>query len=306
MPTTYAQKQAPAQKMEAKTAASVVDCSSQGEALQRKANLTNGAVQRVKKGEELLTQWERFFRKIENGCTSFIMDLNGSYYKFIVGDKTTSFNKASMNSDIKEINLSRDHVSLIKDNPIALKQIVLHEIGHSRYTQKNDDELYVAENNRGYINGVVNSIINEFHSDMYAFSTLLADEMQHGAINIHQIISKIDLGGRPRNWIEAYCGYPPASESVGMFLKWFNENGVGNQFEEKYNSLRDEMVEICNQHKIEMEIGHLVCSMKKCGDAKLANRLNQEEGGKIGADVNLNTKSVHFGNANIDVSFLVK
>ena len=47
MPTTYAQKQAPAQKKEANAAASVVDCSSQGESLQRKADMANGAVQRA-------------------------------------------------------------------------------------------------------------------------------------------------------------------------------------------------------------------------------------------------------------------
>lgn len=42
MPTTYAQKQSPAQKKDANSAASVVDCSSQGEALQRKANMAKG------------------------------------------------------------------------------------------------------------------------------------------------------------------------------------------------------------------------------------------------------------------------
>ena len=47
MPTTYAQKQAPAQQKEANAAASVVDCSSQGESLQRKADMANGAVQRA-------------------------------------------------------------------------------------------------------------------------------------------------------------------------------------------------------------------------------------------------------------------
>lgn len=47
MNTTYAQKQAPAQRKEANTAASVIDSSSQGEALQRKADMVNGVVQRV-------------------------------------------------------------------------------------------------------------------------------------------------------------------------------------------------------------------------------------------------------------------
>ena len=49
MPTTYAQKQAPAQKKDANSTASVVDCSSQGESLQRKADMANGTVQRVVK-----------------------------------------------------------------------------------------------------------------------------------------------------------------------------------------------------------------------------------------------------------------
>lgn len=47
MPTTYAQKQSTAQKKDANTAASVMDHSSQGESLQRKADLANGAVQRA-------------------------------------------------------------------------------------------------------------------------------------------------------------------------------------------------------------------------------------------------------------------
>lgn len=47
MPTTYAQKQSPAQKKDANTAASVMDHSSQGESLQRKADLANGAVQLI-------------------------------------------------------------------------------------------------------------------------------------------------------------------------------------------------------------------------------------------------------------------
>ena len=42
MNTTYAQKKAPAQKMDANTAASVVDNSSQGETLQRKADMAKG------------------------------------------------------------------------------------------------------------------------------------------------------------------------------------------------------------------------------------------------------------------------
>ena len=46
MPTTYAQKQAPAQKMGASSAASVLDASSQSEGLQRKADMANNAAQR--------------------------------------------------------------------------------------------------------------------------------------------------------------------------------------------------------------------------------------------------------------------
>ncbi len=46
MSTTYAQKQAPAQKKEAPTASSVLDSSSQSEGLQRKADMTNNAAQR--------------------------------------------------------------------------------------------------------------------------------------------------------------------------------------------------------------------------------------------------------------------
>jgi hypothetical protein len=46
MPTTYAQKQAPAQKMGASSAASVLDASSQSEGLQRKADMANKATQR--------------------------------------------------------------------------------------------------------------------------------------------------------------------------------------------------------------------------------------------------------------------
>ena len=45
MPTTYAQKQSPAQKMNANTAASVMDSSSQSKSLQRKADMANGVVQ---------------------------------------------------------------------------------------------------------------------------------------------------------------------------------------------------------------------------------------------------------------------
>ena len=47
MPTTYAQKQSTAQKKDANSAASVVDNSSQGVALQRKADSANGTVQRA-------------------------------------------------------------------------------------------------------------------------------------------------------------------------------------------------------------------------------------------------------------------
>ena len=47
MSTTYAQRQNTAQKKDATTAASVLDNSSQSESLQRKAELANGAVQRV-------------------------------------------------------------------------------------------------------------------------------------------------------------------------------------------------------------------------------------------------------------------
>lgn len=45
MPTTYAQKQAPAQKKDANSAASVVDCSSQAQSLQRKSDLFNSPIQ---------------------------------------------------------------------------------------------------------------------------------------------------------------------------------------------------------------------------------------------------------------------
>ena len=45
MSTTYAQKQAPAQKMGAPSAASVMDSSSQSKSLQRKADMANGVVQ---------------------------------------------------------------------------------------------------------------------------------------------------------------------------------------------------------------------------------------------------------------------
>lgn len=44
MSTTYAQKQAPAQKKDRSTAASVLDVSSQSEGLQRKADMANNAV----------------------------------------------------------------------------------------------------------------------------------------------------------------------------------------------------------------------------------------------------------------------
>ena len=47
MSTTYAQKQAPAQKKDAPTAASVLDSSSQNEGLQRKADMANNAAQRA-------------------------------------------------------------------------------------------------------------------------------------------------------------------------------------------------------------------------------------------------------------------
>ena len=47
MPTTYAQKQSPAQKKDAPTAASVLDNSSQNESLQRKADMANNAAQRA-------------------------------------------------------------------------------------------------------------------------------------------------------------------------------------------------------------------------------------------------------------------
>ena len=47
MSTTYAQRQTTAQKKDANTAASVVDSSSQGESLQRKADMANNAAQRA-------------------------------------------------------------------------------------------------------------------------------------------------------------------------------------------------------------------------------------------------------------------
>ena len=46
MSTTYAQKQSPAQKKDASSAASVLDSSSQSESLQRKADMANSAAQR--------------------------------------------------------------------------------------------------------------------------------------------------------------------------------------------------------------------------------------------------------------------
>ena len=46
MSTTYAQKQSPAQKKDAPSAASVLDASSQSEGLQRKADMANNAAQR--------------------------------------------------------------------------------------------------------------------------------------------------------------------------------------------------------------------------------------------------------------------
>ncbi|MBR6834228.1 MAG: DUF4157 domain-containing protein [Fibrobacter sp.] len=47
MSTTYAQKQAPTQKKDAPTAASILDTSSQSESLQRKADMANNAAQRA-------------------------------------------------------------------------------------------------------------------------------------------------------------------------------------------------------------------------------------------------------------------
>lgn len=48
MSTTYAQKQAPAQKKDAPTASSVLDNSPQNEGLQRKADMANNAAQQIK------------------------------------------------------------------------------------------------------------------------------------------------------------------------------------------------------------------------------------------------------------------
>ena len=47
MSTAYIQKQSPAQKKDAPTAASVLDSSSQSESLQRKADMANNAAQRA-------------------------------------------------------------------------------------------------------------------------------------------------------------------------------------------------------------------------------------------------------------------
>ena len=47
MPTSYAQKQSPAQKKDASSASSILDSSSQSESLQRKADMANNAAQRA-------------------------------------------------------------------------------------------------------------------------------------------------------------------------------------------------------------------------------------------------------------------
>lgn len=315
MPISYTQKQSPAQNKCVLTASSVMDNSSQRRLLQRRAGLVNGVVQRVQKGKSFLAQWEIFFEKINHGCSTFVMNLDGVFYKFIVGGEKTSFEKKTMDSYVKEINLSREHLALISSNPIALKQIVLHEIGHSRYTQRGDDEKYISENCRGYYNEVVNDIINEFHSDMYAFSTLLNEVTQNGRIevNVDQIIESLNLQGRPQNWIGACCGYPPVPESIRMFGNWharglYVENDGENKFEERYKIFRDEMTRICGLHKNEIGIGFLVMSMnryRKKGETDFVNVLSQD-GEKHGAIVNLDEKKVRYNGIDYDVSFLVK
>lgn len=67
MQNTYAQKQKTAQKKDASTAAAVLDASSQSEGLQRKADMANGALQRVKKinGKDVLESGDPAYMKFK-------------------------------------------------------------------------------------------------------------------------------------------------------------------------------------------------------------------------------------------------
>ncbi|WP_295072551.1 hypothetical protein [uncultured Fibrobacter sp.] len=309
MNTTYAQKSSTVQKVAASNATSVLDSSSQGESLQRKADMANGVVQCTRVGRNFLNNWIPFKAMFNSGYSCFGMSLNRpdpntmqhhSCYVFEVGDVDNSCvygNKSGVNV----INLNnKKNKQLMRDNPIGLKQIVLHEIGHSRYTQDDADALYLARNfNDLQYTVPVASIINELHSDLYAFSILLHDEIVRSGnrndIDIDDLIAKIDFTSRPKNWIEACLGYPPAHECKTMFKEWYYDNYDVDQFDNVYNTFRDQMIEKCKLHKDEIRLGD-----------RIMNRMYQDCAENFGAQVNVDDKTVDYGGQTHNVSLLIK
>ena len=143
MPTTYAQKQATAQKKNANTAASVVDCSSQGEALQRKAALLSNSCCNV---IQCAFNLQALQEENSQAVTAFINDegtfacrvgnttiVHVSAGKFDYSKKGRKNNKKAKNSDFTTI--------FYAQGTDRIYAIGVHQTGNSYYIQEIDDTI---------------------------------------------------------------------------------------------------------------------------------------------------------------------
>lgn len=324
MPITYAQTSSTVQKAADSTAASVLDSSSQNESLQRKADMANGVIPCQFTGSKFLNAW-RFFRTyvIELRYKSFVMNLNGVRLKFLIDAEDTDHGEEIVHGQkIEVIRIKHSHVELLLKNPIALKQIICHEIGHgfySRSEQEGPDNYAVQNFYKNIDQYQATKLIQEFYCDMYAFSNVLDDEINrsNGVIDINQIVSKINLGKRPKNWIGAYLGYPPVDVSKRMFVLLYELSerfkGSGTSYNEfflnSYDFFRDQMIAEMSLYENELWAGRSILEnyrpAKKIKDRTYRdfalNNLSQH-----GFWLNPEKKNVYYNGAYYDVSLLLE
>ena len=322
MNSTYAQKSSTVQKAADTKAASVLDSSAQNESLQRKADMANGAVQCKHTGSEFINAW-RFFRTyvIELRYKSFVMNLNGVRLKFLIDAEDTDHGEETdaHGQQIEVIRLKHSHVELLLKNPIALKQIICHEIGHGFYSRSNQDgpdEVAIRNCNKELIEYETKNLIQEFYCDMYAFSNILDYEMNrsNGMIDVNQIVLKLNLDGRPKNWVEASKGYPPVDVSRRMFVLLYELSerfkGTGTSyhvfFMKNYKFFRDKMIKEMNLYKNELKAGTCIRKfyLPKKND-RTARDTALNELCQNGFWLDSEKKNVNYNGAYYDVSLLL-
>ena len=158
MSTTYAPKQVPAQKKDANSAASVVDDSSQGEALQRKADMANCAAQRVVQRDTGVVQragaYSHKFKYVDYNDMGGISNSSGKIHFSEYQNRETksgdfsgclmmAFRFIESYDDLKRKKVFEDETGI--DEQIISKQLIAHVFCDSDLSKDTKSAILDAE-----------------------------------------------------------------------------------------------------------------------------------------------------------------